>query len=307
MTDTRVAVAEDPQAYGEVFTRRWVVDLILDMAGYTSDQDLATGVVVEPSCGAGAFLVPIVERLVASCREHDVDLTETEEPIQAFDLQERNVSLARKAVAGTLVGAGLMQDDADRLAMRWITKADFLSELTKVPVADWVIGNPPYIRLEDIEPSVLADYRRDWSTMRGRADIYVGFMERGLSILREDGRLGFIVADRWMRNQYGARLRQLLSGSYSIDAVIQMHDVDAFEVTVSAYPAVVVARRARQGRAVLVDTSSMFDRKSAQQLIRWSQGRGRSQKTGSFEATRWNHGLTARAHGQWAHRRIWRW
>jgi adenine-specific DNA-methyltransferase len=43
---------------GEVFTKRWIVDLILDLAGYTSDRDLATLTAVEPACGAGAFLVP---------------------------------------------------------------------------------------------------------------------------------------------------------------------------------------------------------------------------------------------------------
>ena len=54
--------------HGEVFTRRWVVETILDLAGYTSDRDLADMLIVEPACGAGAFLGPIAERLSASCR-----------------------------------------------------------------------------------------------------------------------------------------------------------------------------------------------------------------------------------------------
>ena len=45
---------------GEVFTRRWVVETILDLVGYTSDQDLATMRLVEPSIGSGAFFIPVV-------------------------------------------------------------------------------------------------------------------------------------------------------------------------------------------------------------------------------------------------------
>ena len=60
-------LAHDPGAdYGEVFTRRWVVDLILDLVGYTPDEDLGAQTLVEPSCGTGAFLVPVVDRLIES-------------------------------------------------------------------------------------------------------------------------------------------------------------------------------------------------------------------------------------------------
>jgi len=46
-----------PTEHGEVLTRRWVVDLILDLAGYPMDRDLGSFVAVEPACGVGAFLV----------------------------------------------------------------------------------------------------------------------------------------------------------------------------------------------------------------------------------------------------------
>ncbi|MGH4015414.1 MAG: Eco57I restriction-modification methylase domain-containing protein [Pseudonocardiaceae bacterium] len=55
----------------------------------------------------------------------------------------------------------------------------------------------------------MSAYRSACPTMGGRADIYVGFYEVGLRSLRPGGRLGFICADRWMRNQYGHRLREL--------------------------------------------------------------------------------------------------
>src|SRR5688500_12493949 len=60
-------VTADDTNHGEVFTRRWVVDLILDLVGYTADRDLADLRALEPACGHGAFLLPMVQRLVASC------------------------------------------------------------------------------------------------------------------------------------------------------------------------------------------------------------------------------------------------
>ena len=66
-----------------------------------------------------------------------------------------------------------------------------------------------------------AAYRRACPTMRGRSDIFVGFIETGLRLLRpERRRSGFIVADRWMHNQYGAGLRDLVSADFAVEAVV---------------------------------------------------------------------------------------
>src|SRR2546429_2645645 len=76
--------------HGEIFTRRWVVELILDLAGYDPERDLATMLAVEPACGAGAFLGPMVSRLSASCRRHGRTIREAAGAIRAFDLLPRN-------------------------------------------------------------------------------------------------------------------------------------------------------------------------------------------------------------------------
>lgn len=254
--------------YGEVFTRRWVVELILDLVGYVSDDDLAQKVVIEPSCGTGAFLVPIVDRLITSARAHGHNMDSLGEAIRACDLLDANVQIARKTVAEQLMNAGLDGAKAMALATDWISTDDFL--LTDEPGhADFVVGNPPYIRLEDVPAAVMSRYRGLCPTMRGRSDVYVGFIERGLSLLHEGGRLGFICADRWMRNQYGAALRELVSESFAVDAVITMHDVDAFEEDVSAYPAVVVLRNGPPGSAVVAETGREFGPQQAAGLSKW--------------------------------------
>src|SRR5438445_11141555 len=78
---------EEGHEYGAVFTRRWVVELILDLVGYTSESDLAVHRAIEPACGSGAFLGPMVERLVSSCRLHGRPIAEAAGAIRACDLQ----------------------------------------------------------------------------------------------------------------------------------------------------------------------------------------------------------------------------
>jgi adenine-specific DNA-methyltransferase len=115
----------------------------------------------------------------------------------------------------------------------------------------------------------MEEYRRLCRTMRGRSDIYVGFIERGLDLLRQGGSLGFICADRWMRNQYGSDLRQLIGLSYAVDAVIAMHDVNAFEDAVSAYPAIVVLRNGPRQKSVVAEAKVGFGHNEARKLSAW--------------------------------------
>lgn len=300
----QLSLSEDPMVlaehtpgadYGEVFTRRWVVEMILDLVGYTTDRDLGSQVLVEPSCGTGAFLVPAAERLIESAVHHGRDVSGLRSAIRAFDLLEANAERARKAVASLLAKHGLDERSAEAMAGEWVTTGDFLLHTHDTGSVEYVVGNPPYIRLENVPRRTMDAYRRICPTMRGRSDIYVGFIERGLDLLKPGGALSFICADRWMRNQYGADLRELVTQSFAVETVIAMHDVDAFEDDVSAYPAIVVLRNDPQGEAVVVDANAAFNASDAPGLSTWAK-RGRRQVISepSYEATRVDGWFTGR-------------
>lgn len=276
----------DPRGeHGEVFTRRWVVELILDAAGYRADADLGGMTIVEPACGRGAFLLPIVERLAQSCARYGRRLADSGDAIRGFDLLLHNVEHVRKEMTAKLLELGEPPDAAELLPGKWATAGDFLLTDHEQGQADFVVGNPPYIRLEDVPAEVSDAYRAECSTMRGRADIFVGFFEKGLSLLAPGGRLAFICADRWMRNQYGEKLRSLVAGDYSVDSVVAMREVDAFEDEVSAYPAVTMLRRGPQGAAKVVEARSTFDQSASERLVGWLSGDERTVPAGeSFEA-----------------------
>jgi adenine-specific DNA-methyltransferase len=251
------------QNYGAVFTRRWVVEVLLDLAGYVADRDLARLRLVEPSCGSGAFLGPAVERLLASAIAHGRPLASLGDAVRAYDLQAGHVAEASAICRDLVLMAGATGEVADDLSTRWVRHADFLLDDLGDRAADVVIGNPPYIRYDDLPAELAASYRATWPTMRGRGDIYVGFIERSLRLLAPGGRVGFICADRWMRNQYGAALRELVCGSYAVEHIWTMHDVDAFESEVSAYPAITVLANRPQASVVVADTTAAFGAESA--------------------------------------------
>jgi adenine-specific DNA-methyltransferase len=289
--------APDPQEtgiqYGEVFTRRWIVELILDMVGYKPHRDLGSETILEPSCGTGAFLMPIVERLIESAHQHGRAFESLGTAVRAYDLLEANAEVARKSVAQTLEEAGASEPTAWKLATEWIRTGDFLLADTAVGV-DYLVGNPPYIRLEGVAPKTMETYRRLYPTMRGRSDIYVGFIEKGLTLLRPGGRLSLICSDRWMRNQYGSKLREFVSRRFAVDAVITMHDVGAFDDQVSAYPAIVLLRNGPGGASIVAEAGREFGPAEASRLSAWMAEPERTGfETTTVAATRlnvWPHG-----------------
>src|SRR5689334_23135367 len=99
-----------PQNYGEVFTRRWVVDVLLDLAGYTVDRDLAQLHLLEPSCGSGAFLGPAVERLLDSAMRWGHELGSLGVSLRAYDLQVEHVEAARALCVRLLTRSGAPAD-----------------------------------------------------------------------------------------------------------------------------------------------------------------------------------------------------
>jgi len=241
---------------GVVYTRPWVVELILDLVGYDPSDNLVDAVAVEPSCGAGEFLAPMVHRLSESCRRQARPLRDCAGSLQAFELDPEAVETSRSRVVSVLAAAGWDRDEAEEVARGWVRQADFLLEPNPYlgglgHGVDFVVGNPPYVRLESINPEVADRYRKLFRTMTGRADLYVGFYEKALGMLGAGGVCGFVCADRWMLNQYGGSLRKYITGEFSVEAVVELHGADAFHDEVLAYPAITVIRRAEQGRALV--------------------------------------------------------
>ncbi len=241
-----------PRQAGVVYTKPWMVELVLDLAGYLPEKRLADMVAMEPSAGDGAFLSAMVRRLVESCLQHGISLNKAASALQAFEIDSVAAEKSVEVVRETLVSLRVPSSTAEKLSRSWIKVGDFLEASLSFPIADFIIGNPPYIRLEEIPDKKAAMYRNSFSAMRGRADIYVAFYQAALLQLKPRGVCAYICADRWMLNDYGSALRGFITTEgYNVRHIIEAHDVQAFESEVSAYPAVTIIAREKQGPVIV--------------------------------------------------------
>ena len=245
---------------GAIFTRREVVDFILDLSGYTADRPLHEMRLLEPSFGHGDFLLPAIDRLLAAWRiaGRPDPITSLGNAVRAVELHRVSMTRTTISVIERLTQEGLPDGTAEALADRWLIRGDFLlSELDGR--FNIVVGNPPYVRQELIPDVLMAEYRARYRTIYDRADIYVPFIERSLTLLAEGGQCGFICSDRWMKNRYGGPLRELVAGRYHLKTYIDMVNTPAFHADVVAYPAITIIAR-EKGTGTRIAHRPVIDR-----------------------------------------------
>jgi type I restriction-modification system DNA methylase subunit len=97
---------------------------------------------------------------------------------------------------------------------------------------DVVIGNPPYIRIQTLKDSapLEIEFYKDYysAASKGNYDIYVVFIERGLSLLNQEGSLGFIVPHKFFTAKYGEPIRDLLAKGMYLTEVVHFGDRQVF-------------------------------------------------------------------------------
>jgi adenine-specific DNA-methyltransferase len=225
------------ETHGVVLTKRHIVDFILDISGYQAGVALSKSSLLEPSCGEGAFLLPAVERLLATIESDNRDVETLKDCFLAFDIDPGHVEATRGKVKKLLIKHGFSIVEADSLSSRWVVEGDFLLSNTG-RTFDFIVGNPPYIRIEQLAPALQAEYRSRFSSLFDRADLYVAFIERGLDLISDTGRLTYICADRWILNKYGAPLRLKIADGFKVHSYVDLHDASPFDSDVIAYPAI---------------------------------------------------------------------
>ncbi len=227
-SNNRYGLRRSGGQHGDVFTSPKVVSYMLDLVGYVSDKDLSTVKILEPSCGEGEFIIEIVHRLWDSSRNYGFDFGKAlKENIYAFDIDEKKVEKCKARLV----------DNGIKISLNNIRQADFLTE--QIPEVDIVVGNPPYIRYEQIPQDKITNYKQLFRTFHYRADLYILFFEKTLKSLLPGGQHCFICSDRWLKNEYGKKLRGWIATSFRIETIVSLEKAqDAFQEDVLAYPAI---------------------------------------------------------------------
>jgi hypothetical protein len=98
---------------------------------------------------------------------------------------------------------------------------------------DVVIANPPYVRIQTLkqnDPDAVEFYKQNYiSAGKGNYDLYVVFVEKGLSLLNDSGHFVYILPHKFFNAKYGEPLRKLISKGRHLSQVVHFGDQQMFD------------------------------------------------------------------------------
>jgi fido (protein-threonine AMPylation protein) len=103
---------------------------------------------------------------------------------------------------------------------------------------DAVIGNPPYIRIQRIAHSESDYLFHSYESPTSKMDLSLVFLEKGLKLVKQAGRIGFICTSQWLTTGYGKNLRRMLSAG-SLHEIVDFGSLPVFQAA-NTYPAIFV-------------------------------------------------------------------
>ncbi len=127
-------------------------------------------------------------------------------------------------------------------------KSNF-EEVLKKGGFDVVIGNPPYVR-QELLGTQKNYFLKKYKVYHSVADLYTYFFERGIELLNEKGLFGIIVANKWMRANYGEPLRKWVKNQ-NIKQIIDFGDLPVFQ-NVSTYPCIFICGNGKSEKQITV-------------------------------------------------------
>jgi hypothetical protein len=111
---------------------------------------------------------------------------------------------------------------------------------------DAVVGNPPYVRQEQLVDT--KQYlQSSYDAYNGVADLYVYFIEKGKDLLQIRGEFGQIISNKFMKADYGTDIRQILTNSVTLKSIIDFGDLPVFE-SASTYPSIILFKNSSENK-----------------------------------------------------------
>lgn len=213
--------------HGDVPTSPEVVKYMLNLVGYVPTRNLSDVNILEPSCGDGEFIIEIAKRLKDSSLIFGFNAQDAfQKCVYGCDIVAEKIVLCKQRLEALGYDTTKTQ----------IKVGDFLQ--SRLPEMDIVVGNPPYVRYENIPAYLLNYIKSTFPTFHYRSDLYIPFFEKSLRLLKPNGLHCFICANRWLKNEYGKKLRRLVASCFRLEKIINLENADAFQENVLAYPAI---------------------------------------------------------------------
>jgi hypothetical protein len=167
----------------------------------------------------------------------------------------------------SLIGWDILTPEMPADEVKRINPFDWSKEFESIMVAggfDAVIGNPPYVRQEGLKEQKKY-FETHYAVYQGTADLYAYFIEKGISLLRPKGHFAYIVANKWMKANYGKPLRKYLL-TKQIDGIIDFGSLPVFK-TATIYPCILMASNEMPVREFFASRVTALDFSSLDEYI----------------------------------------
>lgn len=213
----------DKKQIGQVFTPHFLVCDILNTAGYQSIKILQRHI-IDNSCGDGAFLQEIVRRYIAVSKQPQEQLK------RDLETYIHGIELDPIAYTQCLVNLNNIAQENGLNDVKWdIHNADTLTQDQYNGKMDFVVGNPPYVRVHNLENyDAVKKFR---FAEGGMTDLYLVFFEIGFNMLKKGGKLCYITPSSWINSMAGSVLRQYILQHHNLIKLIDLGHYQAFEAT----------------------------------------------------------------------------
>lgn len=213
---------------GRIYTPSFIVENILDLAGYQGN--ILEKHIIDNSCGDGAFLIEVVKRYCTSfTKKHDTkkpkELTlQLEQYIHGIEIEETELNKCQKNLTNEAKKFGAKNVKWDLVCADTLTVSRFNGQM------DYVVGNPPYVRVHNLAESY-NEVKKFKFSQGGMTDLYIVFFEIGLAMLNGSGKMGMITPSSCLKSKAGNNFRKYVSKNKNLTKVVDLEHFQPFNAT----------------------------------------------------------------------------
>ncbi|MBQ9018059.1 N-6 DNA methylase [Candidatus Saccharibacteria bacterium] len=229
---------------GKIYTPDYLVEIILDRAGYTGAGILKKHV-MENSCGDGQFVIHIVDRY---CKEYlrqsdDKDglRADLEHYIHAIDIDEDELATCLMRCNIVVAAYGIDGVKWDFVHGNTVEISEFDGKM------DYVVGNPPYVRIHNLDEKTFAT-KEHLFCRTGMTDSYILFYEIGIKMLNRAGTLAYITPSSFYTSLAGSEMRKFLTENNLLVSVCDLKHFQAFKST--TYTTIVCLKKGNNRKSI---------------------------------------------------------
>jgi len=224
---------------GKVYTPSNIVNKILDDSGFKDDK-IPGKFILDPACGDGRFLKEIVKRIIKASPEKD--LRKNLQRVYGWDIDEDSIKKCKLELNKIVKEKNIVVD--------WNIKVfnpilEDLKSYSLINKFDFIFGNPPYIRIQNLSDDVRKVIQKKYSfCKKGSTDIYIAFFELSYNLLNENGICGFITPNTFFYTETARPLRSFLAGNQLIKKITNYREKQIFK-DAKTYNAITIFNKKR--------------------------------------------------------------